>query len=92
MNYKALITLELDNEKDAKTVYEAVLPEAKNMPSERARAFIIRDGKEIRLTIEADTSSSLRAALNSYLSWLSSIVKTVRYVREVETYGGKNTS
>ncbi|RLG76299.1 MAG: hypothetical protein DRO23_01285 [Thermoprotei archaeon] len=92
MSYKALITLELDSGEEAKTVYEAILPEARNMPSERTRAFIIRDGKEIRLTVEADTSSSLRAALNSYLSWLSSIVKTVKYVREVETYGRKNTS
>ncbi|OYT59662.1 MAG: hypothetical protein B6U75_03355 [Desulfurococcales archaeon ex4484_217_1] len=87
MKRKARIVLEFDSEEEARIIYEAVLPEAKSMPTERTKASIIKENNLIELTIEADSTSSLRAALNSYLSWFSSILKTVKYVREVEKHG-----
>jgi len=87
MKRKARIVLEFDSEEEARIIYEAVLPEAKSMPTERTKAFIVKENNLIELTIEADSTSSLRAALNSYLSWFSSILKTVKYVREVEKNG-----
>ena len=87
MKRKARIVLEFDSEEEARIIYEAVLPEAKSMPTERTKASIIKENNLIELTIEADSTSSLRAALNSYLSWFSSILKTVKYVREVEKNG-----
>jgi len=87
MKREAHIILEFDSEEEARVVYEAVLPEAKSMPTERTKAFIAREGNKVELVVEADSTSSLRAALNSYLSWFSSILNTVKYVREVEKHG-----
>jgi len=71
----AEITIEFNSSETAKTLYKALLPETMSAPTFKTKVNIVFLEQKIKITIEADTTSSLRAALNSYLSWISSILK-----------------
>ena len=75
---KAIIEIEVKKTEEAKTLYKALIPEAKSAPTSKTKAKIYASKQKIKIIIETDTTSSLRAALNSYLSWVSSILKTLK--------------
>ena len=54
---------------DAKSLFKALLPEAKVKLSERSEVEIETKGEEVIIRIKAKDLSALRAALNSYLYW-----------------------
>jgi len=66
---------------DAHVVYESLRPEAgRDLP--KARASLKAGSGRVTLTIDAEDTSALRAAVNSYLRW-ADIAARVR--REVST-------
>mgnify|MGYP000176752462 CR=1 FL=1 len=81
MERTAEITIEFSDSKITKTLYRTLLPEIMSAPTFKTKVNIVFLEQKIKITIEADTTSSLRAALNSYLSWISSILKTLKHVR-----------
>lgn len=78
---KAIVEVEVEGVKEARTLYMAIMPETKLSPTAKTNAEIYISKQKIKIIIETDTTSSLRAALNSYLSWISSILKTLKYLK-----------
>lgn len=71
-------TITLDGP-EAPVVHRALAPEAgRDVP--KARVSISRAGSKLTITIDADDTGALRAAVNSYLRW-SDVAAQVR--REV---------
>lgn len=63
------MTLPFSDEKSAASVVGAILPELRAVPSKRTRVKISRRGREIDLEVTSDDTTSMRAAVNSYLRW-----------------------
>ena len=89
MRGKLIIEIPVENEKLLTCIVEALKPETYDTLSKDVRAKVkISDGK-VFLILEAHTTATLRAILNSYLTWIDSIVKSII---EVENVGRKNTT
>jgi tRNA threonylcarbamoyladenosine modification (KEOPS) complex Pcc1 subunit len=64
-------------------IAEAIHPELENSPAERSEVrLIVEENGKITLYISATDTSALRAALNSYLRWISAITKTLKIFEE----------
>ena len=68
---KAILEFRFNSKDEALNVYKAVLPEVKSKISEGTRVNLLLYGKTLRLTIDADNISKLRAAINSYGRWVN---------------------
>ena len=69
------ISIEL-NKSARKIVYLSLLPElGRTVP--RTDVTVTETDIGITLSIDAEDSNALRAALNSYLRWINSIITTV---------------
>lgn len=80
MRAKANVCLRLSSEKQLKTLFEALAPEAEKSVGTRARAVVKREGDFLILKVEARDTVALRAALNAYLRWISSAVNVLEVV------------
>lgn len=65
-------------------VAKAIHPELENSPADRfnAKLTVKKEGK-INICISATDTSALRAALNSYLYWVSAIDRTLNLFTEL---------
>lgn len=89
MRGKLIIEVPVEDRKLLTCIVEALKPETYDMISRDVKAEVkISDGK-VFLILEAHTTATLRAILNSYLTWIDSIVKSII---EVESVGRKNTT
>jgi len=79
---KAHVELHLDlgSEKEAMTIYAALLPETESVPSERAKTSVEVKGSVLIIRVQAEDLTALRAATNSFLSWVSSCRRTLESV------------
>ena len=67
---KAEFIFSFDSEEEARIIAESLNPEIKHkIPKTNVKASL--NGKIFSLEIEAEDISSLRAACNSYLRWIS---------------------
>ncbi len=74
---KSTIEIPLDSKKTAELLLSALNPETKSGPSDRATTRVsIRDSVLV-IEIEANDITSLRAAMNSYIAWVSACLRTV---------------
>lgn len=73
MRAKAVIRLKIPIGNQLEAVYKALKPEVENPASTRLKANIQREGSLVILRVEARDTVALRAALNSYLRWISAI-------------------
>jgi tRNA threonylcarbamoyladenosine modification (KEOPS) complex Pcc1 subunit len=80
MKAKATVRLRLSSEKQLRTLYEALAPEANRPVSVRIKAVLEREGDFAVLKVEAKDTIALRAALNAYLRWIGSTVKVLEAV------------
>ncbi|MGQ0797542.1 MAG: KEOPS complex subunit Pcc1 [Methanobacteriota archaeon] len=77
MTRRATITLEGP---EADVVRRALAPESgRDVP--KARVGLRGGGRRLTLTIDADDTSALRAAVNSYLRWADVAARVVREAR-----------
>ena len=72
-NQSGRSTLEIDvgDPELAKILHKALVPETLSVPSDRARVSLTLEGGTLIIEIEADDLTALRAAMNSYLAWIS---------------------
>ncbi len=79
---KCLTTIELDlgSEDIVRIVYAALEPESHTAPSERAVTSFSQRGSTLVITIEAGDLTAMRAATNSFLSWISACVNTINMI------------
>ncbi len=74
------IELDLGSEDVVKTVYTALEPETHTAPSERAVTSFEQRGSILVIKIEAGDLTAMRAATNSFLSWISACVNVINLV------------
>ncbi|MHA2025570.1 MAG: KEOPS complex subunit Pcc1 [Candidatus Thorarchaeota archaeon] len=74
---KSTIEIPLKSKKTAELLLAALSPETKSGPSDRATTNVsIRDNVLV-IEIEANDITALRAAMNSYIAWVSACLRTV---------------
>ncbi|UCE15956.1 MAG: hypothetical protein JSV12_08920 [Candidatus Bathyarchaeota archaeon] len=71
MKSHIVVRLNFPSEERLKIVLGALEPEARTSPSPRSRAKVEGEGSSLILSFEATDTSALRAAVNSYLRWVS---------------------
>jgi tRNA threonylcarbamoyladenosine modification (KEOPS) complex Pcc1 subunit len=73
MKANAVVRLEFPSKECLEIVYRALVPEAAKPATTRSKAQLkIEDGFLV-LVVEAKDTVALRAALNAYLRWISSL-------------------
>lgn len=65
----------------ASIIGDALLPEVERPTSDRSRVSVETGIDVVKISIEASDISALRAALNSYLRWIESILDVVEVAR-----------
>lgn len=74
---KSKIEIPLDSKKTAELLLAALSPETQSGPSDRATTSVsIRDSILV-IEVEANDITALRAAMNSYLAWVSACLRTI---------------
>ncbi|MCD6480428.1 hypothetical protein J7L65_06590 [Candidatus Bathyarchaeota archaeon] len=82
MEAEAEITLEL-GEGLPKLLERALKPEAETPATPRAKAHVEALGGRFRVVIEAQDTTALRAAVNSYLRWVEGCLSALRGLRQL---------
>lgn len=80
VNAKATIRLGLNSEKHLTVLLEALAPEINRFATSRAKVALTRDDCFLVLSVEAQDTVALRAALNSYLRWINSALRVLSFV------------
>jgi len=78
----SILEIPLESERIAKILYSALLPETKSIPSERATTSVSVKGSALVVEIVASDLTAMRAALNSYIAWISACMKTIESIDE----------
>ena len=78
----SILEIPLESERIAKILYSALLPETESIPSERATTSISVKGSSLVVEIIANDLTAMRAALNSYIAWISACMKTIEAINE----------
>jgi tRNA threonylcarbamoyladenosine modification (KEOPS) complex Pcc1 subunit len=73
----ATIRLRFSSSKKMKTVYAALKPETDRSLKIRSITELSMEGKLLVLSVRAKDTVALRAAINTYLRWLSSTIDTI---------------
>ena len=68
---KSDISIEFDNSKDAKIIYDSIILEFNTAPDYRSSMTIELEGKNILINIDAEDSTSFRASINSAIKWIN---------------------
>ncbi len=63
--------VELDDERQAKIVYESIKPEVLYSHNDRSESQITLENNIITIVINAKDIVSLRASINSYVRWIN---------------------
>ncbi|MFW9851642.1 MAG: KEOPS complex subunit Pcc1 [Candidatus Thorarchaeota archaeon] len=71
------IELSFDDQKITNLVFNALLLESGYNPNERAQVNLENKGKSILLTINANDTTSARAAINSFLKWINLSIELI---------------
>lgn len=74
MKAKAIISLKLTPKKKLIAAFDALEPEITATPGSRSQARLETEGNLLVLMIGAEDTVALRAALNAYLRWISSML------------------
>jgi KEOPS complex subunit Pcc1 len=67
---KTTLEIKFENSRDAGIVLRSLEPEFQTSPQERSSTSIDLRDNVLRIEIDAVDTTSLRAALNSYLKWI----------------------
>jgi tRNA threonylcarbamoyladenosine modification (KEOPS) complex Pcc1 subunit len=73
----SILEIPLETEKLANILYTALLPETESIPSDRATTSVSVKGSSLIVDISANDLTAMRAALNSYVAWISACMKTI---------------
>ncbi len=74
---KSTIEIPLDSKKTAELLLTALKPETESGPSDRATTNLSIRGSVLIIEVEANDLTALRAAMNSYIAWVSACLRTV---------------
>ena len=74
---QATLTIDLEDSNLADILYSAIKPETESVPSDRATASLSKKDSRLTISINAGDLTALRAAMNSYLAWVSGSIRSV---------------
>jgi tRNA threonylcarbamoyladenosine modification (KEOPS) complex Pcc1 subunit len=77
---KTTLEIPLESEQQARILYSALIPETESAPSDRAKSQVRVDGSSLIIEIEAGDLTAARAALNSFIAWISACVRTIENI------------
>lgn len=80
MNLECYVKLRVDSS-ILESVFKALYPETIRLISRRVSVTLEKTEGAIVLKFNAKDSTALRAALNSYLRWFSTVKKSLEYVK-----------
>ena len=72
---ECLIKLDFDNDFVAKLMFKALNPEVSTVLFERVKVFLSLEGHSLLVELSATDTVALRAAINSWLRWISVLEK-----------------
>ncbi len=84
----ATLSIDLESMELAKMIKSALLPEVDASPADRCAASISVEGATLIIELAAGDLTALRAAMNSYLAWVSGCKMAVESVTDT----GQNRS
>jgi KEOPS complex subunit Pcc1 len=82
MNAAAYIRLQFTSEKQLSALINALTPEIQKQISNRSIVYLARDAQVLLLSVEAQDTIALRAALNSYLRWINSTLNVLETLED----------
>jgi tRNA threonylcarbamoyladenosine modification (KEOPS) complex Pcc1 subunit len=74
---RAVIEIPLESEELAEMICSALNPETDSAPSDRAHTEVSVRGSVLVIQISSGDLTSLRAAMNSYIAWVSASLDTI---------------
>jgi len=83
MSAKASIRLKFKSKELLDSIFKALEPETRAPVSSRSKVMMKKEGNVLNLIFEAQDTSALRAAINSYLHW---ILLTKEVLESLETF------
>ena len=83
MSAKASIRLKFKSNELLDSIFKALEPETRAPVSSRSKVIMEKKGNVLNLIFEAQDTSALRAAINSYLHW---ILLTREVLESLETF------
>ena len=78
----SVLEFPLDSERIANILYSALLPETESIPSDRATTRVYVRGSSLIVEIDANDLTAMRAALNSFIAWISACMRTIDSINE----------
>lgn len=84
MKAQALIRLKFPSKELLSIVLRALEPETKSMQTARSRVQMKGRNNELTLKFEANDTSALRAAINSYLRLTAVVIDTLGLIEKLE--------
>ena len=77
---KSVIEIPLESQETAEILLAALTPETKSGPSDRATTRVSLRNTILVIEVEAADITALRAAMNSYIAWVSACIKSIEQV------------
>ena len=74
---KSVIEIPLESKKTAEILLAALKPETQSGPSDRAITKLTIKDEVLVIEVEAGDLTALRAAMNSYIAWVSACIKSI---------------
>ncbi len=82
MKANATVRLPFQTQKQLSAVVDALTPEVQRQIGIRSKITLAIDGDTLVLSFEAEDTVALRAAMNSYLRWIHSILNVLETVNK----------
>jgi tRNA threonylcarbamoyladenosine modification (KEOPS) complex Pcc1 subunit len=76
------VRLKFPSKKRLEIVFKALKPEVDKPVTMRSRAKLEKEDNFLILKVEAGDTVALRAALNAYLRWISSVISVLEVVKK----------
>jgi tRNA threonylcarbamoyladenosine modification (KEOPS) complex Pcc1 subunit len=77
---KSVIEIPLESIGTAEILLAALVPETESGPSDRATTTVSLRGSVLIIEVEAEDLTALRAAMNSFIAWISACVRSLEQV------------
>jgi KEOPS complex subunit Pcc1 len=78
----AVLEIDLESSQMAETIKRALEPETDSVPSERSATRVRSEGTRLIIEITAEDLTALRAAMNSYLAWVSGSKRALESIEQ----------
>ncbi|MDF1539615.1 MAG: KEOPS complex subunit Pcc1 [Candidatus Thorarchaeota archaeon] len=82
INGQAILEIDLETPEMVDILFTALEPETVSVSTDRAQAMLSKNGSQLIITIQAGDLTALRAAMNSYLAWVSASMRAVESVTD----------